>query len=114
MKLPISLLMLKIKDLGLMDETSKVITFAKFKKLIDIHQYGKGQRKLFILYVGNPKENCLAFYPPTDTRPEMLKIAYEYLVDTVTTELKQEYMDGNVVWGNCGYPLSYAKIRSTF
>lgn len=114
MKLPISLLMPKIKDLGLIDEKGEVISFAKFKKLVDIHYYGKGRRKLFVLYVGKPKENCLAFYPPTDRQLEMLKTAYEYLVDTVTTELKQEYMDGNVVWGNCGYPLTYSKIRAEF
>lgn len=114
MKLPIPLLMVKIKQLGLIDKTDKPISFAKFKKLVDIHQYGKGKRRLFVLYVGNPKENLLAFYPPTDTRPEMLKIAYDYLIDTVTTESKRDYMDENVVWGNCGYPLSYSKIRSIF
>jgi hypothetical protein len=44
----------------------------------------------------------------------MLKIAYEYLVDTITTEMKQEFLDGNIQWGNCGYPLSYGDIRAMF
>jgi hypothetical protein len=34
------------------------------------------------------------------------------LVDIATTELKQEYLDGNVLWGNCGYPLQYKDIRA--
>ena len=84
MRLPLTILNQKIKDLGLIDENGKPISFAKFKQRVAIHQYGKGQRRLFILFIGHPKENLLAFYPPTDTRPSMLKIAYEYLVDTIT------------------------------
>ena len=113
-KLPKAILNEKIKDLGLIDENDKPISFAKFKQRIDIHQYGKGQRRLFILFIGHPKENLLAFYPPTDTRPSMLKTAYEYLVDTITTSMKQEYEDDNVMWGNCGYPLSYGRVRADF
>jgi hypothetical protein len=113
-KLPKAILNEKIKDLGLIDENDKPISFAKFKQRIDIHQYGKGQRRLFILFIGQPKENLLAFYPRTDTRPSMLKIAYEYLVDTITTSSKEEYEDDNVMWGNCGYPLSYGRVRAEF
>jgi hypothetical protein len=91
-----------------------LISFAKFKKLCNIHQYGRGQRRLFIIFVGQPKENLFAFYQPTCTRPEMLKIAYEYLVDTITTDMKQEFLDGNMQWGNCGIPLSYGDVRGMF
>ena len=113
MRLPHSILMVKIKQLGLITEKGEPISFAKFKKLVDIHQYGKGNSRLFIIFVG-VKENKLGFYPPTCTKPEMLKIAYEYLVDTITTEMKQEYLDGNVQWGNCGIPLAYGNLRAIF
>ena len=41
MRLPHSILMVKIKQLGLITEKGEPISFAKFKKLVDIHQYGK-------------------------------------------------------------------------
>jgi len=113
MRLPIPILMKKLNEAGLTNDKGEVISFAKFKKLVDIHQYGNGKRRLFILFVGT-KENRFGFYPPTTNRPEMLKIAYEYLVDTATSELKQEYMDGNVMWGNCGIPLAYGDLRANF
>ena len=112
MRIPIDILNQKLKDLGLVTESGKPISFAKFKKLVDIHQYGRGQRRLFIIYVRNSKDNMFAFYPPTTNRPEMLKICYEYLLDTIQTEMKQEFLDGNVQWGNCGIPLGYGDIRA--
>jgi hypothetical protein len=44
----------------------------------------------------------------------MIQIAYEYLVDTITTKMKQEYLDENVQWGNCGIPLAYGNLRAIF
>lgn len=112
MRIPIDILNQKLKDLGLITETGEPISFAKFKKLADIHRYGNGQRRLFIIFVGKPKENLFAFYPPTCTRPEMLKISYGYLLDTIQTEMKQEFLDCNVQWGNCGIPLGYGDVRA--
>jgi hypothetical protein len=114
MRIPKAFLNQKLIDMGLITDKGEPISFAKFKKLCDIHQYGRGQRRLFIIFIGQPKENLFAFYPPTCTRPEMLKIAYEYLVDTITTDIKQEFLDSNMQWGNCGYPLSYADVRGMF
>ena len=42
----------------------------------------------------------------------MLKISYEYLLDTIQTEMKQEFLDGNIIWGNCGIPLAYGDLRA--
>lgn len=114
MKLPIDKINQKLKEIGLIDEKDKVVSLAQFKKMASVHQYGKGKQRLFIIFVGNPRNNMFAFYPPTETKPEMLKTAYSYLVDTATTELKQEYLDGNVLWGNCGYPLGYRSIRAEY
>jgi hypothetical protein len=110
MKLEYRTLMKKLNKAGLTDEKGEVISFGRFKKMVDIHQYGNGKKRLFILYVGT-RDNKFGFYPPTDTKPEMLKIAYSYLVDTVTTELKQEYMFKNIQWGNKGIPLVYSDLR---
>ena len=113
MRLPHSILMVKIKQLGLISENGETISFTKFKKIVDIHQYGNGKRRVFILFVG-VKDNKIGFYPPTCTRVEMVKIAYEYLVDTITTDMKQEYLDENVQWGNYGIPLAYGNLRAIF
>jgi hypothetical protein len=114
MRIPHSLLMFKLKELGLITDSGNTISYSKFKKMVDVHQYGRGKRRLFIIFVGLPKENLIAFYPPTDLKEEMIKISYSYLVDTIETEMKQEFLDGNIMWGDCGYPLSYSPIRSTF
>lgn len=111
MRLSNEALMEKLKALSLIDENGNPISFSKFKKLVDIHQLGIGRKRLFIFIIGNPKENLIGFYPPTDARPEMMKICYQYLVDTITTDIKQEYLDGNIQWGNCGIPIGYGDLR---
>ena len=60
MKIPFSILKKKLIEAGLTNDKGEVISFAKFKKLVDIHQYGKGKRRLFILFVGEPKNNLFA------------------------------------------------------
>jgi hypothetical protein len=112
MKIPMELINEKLKELGLVSESGEAISFTQFKKIADIHEYGYGKRRLFIIYIRKSKDNIFAFYPPTCRRPEMLKISYEYLLDTIQTEMKQEFLDGNIQWGNCGIPLSYGDIRT--
>jgi hypothetical protein len=36
------------------------------------------------------------------------------LVDTITTKEKEYYEDDYVMWGNCGYPIAYGRIRANF
>ena len=115
MKLPKAILNQKIKDLGLIDENGKPISFAQFKQLVSVHQFGRGKTKDFILFIGQPKENLLAFYPMIrDNKVNSIKRAYDYLVDTITTKEKQYYEDDYVMWGNCGYPIAYGRIRANF
>lgn len=106
----------ELKKQNLIKADGNVVSFAEFKKLANIHQYGRGQRRLFIIFVYNshPKDGMFAFYPPTTNKPEMLSIAYDYLVDVATTDMKQEYLNENVIWGNGGIPLSYGKIRQNY
>jgi hypothetical protein len=112
MRVPIEVVNQKLKDLGLVTESGKAISFTKFKSIADIHEYGYGKRKVFIIFVLNSRENIFGFYPPTCTRVEMLKISYEYLLDTIGSEIKQEFLDGNIQWGNCGIPLAYGDLRA--
>lgn len=111
MNLPIEQVNQKFEELGLLVQ-GQPVSFNRFKYLCDIHTYGKGSRKLYIFFVGHPKENMFAFYPPTVNKVESLKIAYDYYLDTVLTEMKQEYLDKNVMWGNKGIPLSYSELRN--
>ena len=108
--LPVEQVKEKLTLLGLIID-KKPISFKAFKEYADIHQYGNGKNKLFIIYVGHPKENLFAFYPPQTTKAESLKIAYEYYKDCVESEYMCEYNDENVMWGNCGIPISYGAVR---
>ena len=109
MKLPVEQLNEKFEALGLLPN-GKPVSFSKFKSIADAHEYGRGRTKLYIVFIGHPKENLFAFYPPQTTKAESLAISYEYYLDTVTTDMKQEYLDENVMWGNRGYPISYGGV----
>lgn len=109
MNLPVEQVNPKFEALGLLPN-GKPVSFTKFKQYADAHEYGRGRNKMYIVFVGHPKENLFAFYPPQTTKADSLAIAYEYYLDTVTTTMKQEYLDENVMWGNRGYPLSYGRI----
>ena len=110
MNLPIEQVNEKFETMGLLSN-GKPVSFAKFKTFADVHEYGRGRNKLFIVFVGHPRENLFAFYPPQTTKADSLAISYQYYLDTVTTEMKQEYLDENVMWGNKGYPLVYGNLR---
>ena len=86
---------------------NKLVSRAEFKRLADIHRYGKHYK---ILFIGHPKENLFGFYPSVyATNPEALKEAYELFMDLVEGNLL--FLGGRVLIGNCGIPLSYGKIR---
>lgn len=110
-KLPIEFVLPLMERIGLVKE-GKPISKTAFNKLADIHQYGKRKKDgtLHIIYFGHPKENCFAFYPPQTNKKESLDIAYRDYLDCFT-EMKQEFHDENVMWGNCGIPIGYGNIR---
>jgi len=112
-KLPFDKVKPKLKQVGLIGEDGKVISLSKFKQVADAHAYGRGANKIYIIYVG-PRDNQFAFYPPQGTKKESLGWSYEYLVDTVETDMMQEWLDGNVMWGNVGIPIGYGNIRANY
>lgn len=101
----------KLEAIGDLIKNGKVCSFAQFKQYANVHEYGRGRGKLFIIFVGFPKENMFAFYPPQTTKADALVISYEWLIDTYNTEMKQEFLDDNVMWGDNGIPLSYRGLR---
>lgn len=110
MILPVEQVKGKLALLGLINN-GKPISFKAFKDLASVHEYGRGRNPLRIIFIGHPKENLFAFYPPNDTKAECLKIAYNYYKDCVESEYMCEYNDENVMWGNCGIPLQYGAVR---
>ena len=99
----------KLELIGL-TENGKPISFAKFKKVADPHQYGRGSGKIYIVFYGHPKQNMFAFYPPRTTKQESLEIAYQYFLSIVEDPNINEFTYRNVCWTDSGYPLSYRKV----
>jgi hypothetical protein len=106
-KLPFEQIIPKLTELGLVKDGNPV-SFAAFKKIADAHPYGR-RHYIYVIYVGT-KENRFGFYPPRTNKVESVKIAYGYYLD-LFSEMKQEWLDGNVKWGNCGISLMYSGLR---
>jgi len=88
----------------------KPISFGKFKERADAHQYGNRSSKIYIVYIGHPKQNLFGFYPPRTTKKESLEIAYEYYLSVFDNENHNEFTYGSIAWGCNGYTLSYRKL----
>lgn len=97
----------RLAQANLIDANKKPVSMATFKKLADVHKYGKYYK---IIFVGHPKENLFGFYPSVlATSPEAIKEAHEWLVELVEGNLTS--LGGHVLIGNCGIPLSYGKLK---
>ena len=100
----------KMELIGL-SVNGKPISFSKFKAKADAHQYGSRSNKIYIVYIGLPKENLFGFYPPRTTKKESLEIAYQYYMSVFEQEeYNNEFYYGNMAWGCNGYTLSYRKL----
>ena len=89
---------------------NKPISFSKFKTKADAHQYGYRSSKIYIVYIGLPRQNLFGFYPPRTTKQESLQIAYQYYLSVFESEHHNEFTYGNIAWGVNGYTLSYRKL----
>ena len=103
-KLPIEYVIPLMERVSLA-KNGKPISKTAFGKLADVHN--NGRRVTFhVFHFGIPRENQFAFYPPYGcSKKEALDIAYECYLDCFT-ENKQEFVDGNVCWGNLGIPIT--------
>jgi hypothetical protein len=105
--IPILLERLKVLD---MLDNGKPVTFKKFKETVSIHNYGRGTKRLKIIFIGHPKENLFAFYPMQAPNPIALKECYENYVALVNGDWTPLDL-GVIIWGNSGIPICYGEIR---
>jgi hypothetical protein len=87
------------------------ISFNAFKKIADVHEYGRGRNPLRIVFVG-VKDNRFGFYPMRDSKLSNLKESYDLYVNLINSKSNDDEVDDDISWGNCGIPLSYGKLRS--
>jgi hypothetical protein len=67
-------IILKFKELGLLDEQGRAITFYAFKNKGNIRRYGSGYK---ILFIGQPGHSIVGFYFAYATDNVYLKAAYD-------------------------------------
>lgn len=107
----------KLKLMGVINiKTNKVISFAGFKKLVDVHDYGNGRNPFRIIILRNSRENIFGFYPMQDTMAKNLTESYEMLCSLVNTvdssnDFDLSMLDDDIQFGNCGIPISYGNLR---
>jgi len=95
---------------GFLKPNDKPLSKKEFADKLDIHQYGRGKNRLFILLLRNSINIMYGFYPTTDTRPKMIAEAYKWYTEIIEGNLNS-FDDGDVQFGNRGIPIHYADLR---
>jgi hypothetical protein len=89
----------------------KLINKTAFKERANVHTYGKQTNNLRIIFFGFPKECMYGFYPIyNENKAKQLDAMYKWciqIMDGYTGYFDQE----NILFGNCGIPLSYGGLR---
>jgi hypothetical protein len=89
----------------------KPLSKSKFAEVLDLHQYGKGKKKLFIGFVGNKMDGLFAFQPLSsgETKAKFLAYAYKMYQDVLNgdmTDVDEELIQR----GNSGVPITFGDI----
>lgn len=103
-------LMREFKEFGLIKD-GQPISKTAFAQRLDIHQYGRGKRKLFKGIIGSKMSGMIAFdcYFQGDTKTRFINNAYHDFVDIVNGNL--DSIDfGGVERGDSGIPIAYGSI----
>ncbi len=98
MRLNADQLYTKLKQIGVVYRKTP-ISYVGFKNRTTIHR----TPNRVVVYLGLPKSNLFAFYPPVGNDAEVLKNAYDLFV-TLAKGDATPYKQRLVGWGNCGYP----------
>lgn len=87
----------------------KAISFAEFKRRVDVHTYGKQTNNVRIGFVGISKENFYKFYPPYDGNKQIqLKQMYDMYQYTIDENMY--YLDNRgIQFGTFGAHVSYVR-----
>jgi hypothetical protein len=99
------------KSLGMLKADNSPISKTSFKKLADIHTYTGGSRTLRIWFFRNTRDCIYGFYPMKDTLQNELNECYEWYLQLVCGNM-DSLDDENVMFGNCGLPLTYGRLRT--
>jgi len=103
-------IMNEMSEIGLLP-MMKPLTKTAFVELMDLHQYGKGKRKLYIGHFGDKMNGMISFYPrfAGDTKARFLKQAYENYQQVLNGNMS--LIDTDMVQrGNSGVPIAYGDI----
>lgn len=87
----------------------KPVSFAEFKRRLDIHTYGKQIDNIRIGYLGISKENLYKFYPIADGNKQIqAKQMYEMFLYTLDENMY--YLDNHSIqFGTFGVHISYVR-----
>jgi hypothetical protein len=94
---------------GFLNPNDKPLSKKEFAEKLDIHQYGRGKNRLFILLLRNSIGVMYGFYPYTDTKPKMIAQAYKWYTEIIEGNLNS-IDDGDVQFGNKGIPIVYGDL----
>ena len=97
-------------EIGLLPHM-KPLSKKAFSEVLDIHQYGKGQGKLWIGFVGSRVNKLYAFQClcSGDTKARFLGQAYEMYKSALNGDM-DDFDDELLQRGNSGIPLSFGDI----
>jgi hypothetical protein len=98
------------KTLGIVTENGKPISKSLFTNLADKHKYGTWKNALQIWLFRSSRELMYGFYPMQGTKLEVQKECYQWYLDIVNGNM-ESIDDEDVMFGNCGIPISYGKLR---
>ena len=94
--------------IGLLKD-GKSISKSQFKKLADIHTYGRGKKSLNIWYFRNSIDIIYGFYPSQGNLKIQLEECYEWYLEMISGNL-ESIDNGDICFGNRGIPLCYGKL----
>lgn len=87
----------------------KAITFAEFKRRVDVHTYGSQTNNVRIGFVGISKENFYKFYPFADGNKQ-IQLRQMYDMYLYTIDESPYYLDNRgIQFGTFGVHVSYVR-----
>ena len=97
---------IKVRARNIFYVDGKPLTKKAFKEdYVNIHQYGSRTTGFKVAYIGHPKENCFGIRMPNTTKAELIKFAYETMLELCDGEV--DAIDGCYAkWFNTGIRIS--------
>lgn len=92
-------------------QNDKLISKTAFKKLANVHIYGKQTNNIRIIFFGIPNECLYGFYPLySENKAKQLDAMYKWCIQVMDGYMG--YFDQqNIQFGNRGIPIGYGDLR---